>query len=616
MKKTISLVLAIVFVAALLLSTLTGCNRFDPQFTGPELHMSLPGRPLSFDPMHAFRCVSGATIVSMVFEGLMVHDENGRIRNGVKQSYRVTRENLELGEFVIEITLRESRWSTGTRVQASDFIFAWHRIIDPANNSEAAPLLFQIQNAMRVNSRYEFYDRYDFGAAALGEDIIEVIFEVEPGGERPDLDMFWQAMASPALVPLNRDDVERHPLWYSISLFVSTNGPFAISEFSMIIDEIGRGNTLAETISLRRNPMYRRNLERHALDRYVTPSRIVINLNHNGLFAIPSNGGVEERRLNAGSTLELNQMLWNYGVHSYTSAVPFDQRNAADVRTQNTLNTHTYIFNTDNPLFADARVRQALSVAIDRQALIQTAEIHAVPAAGFVPEGNIFNTTQRNGTSFRTASGQLIDATGDTAEARRLLNAAGVTSGSFDITVRQWDTQGYAVARAVAAVWRDLGFTVGIRRLGARRIDDAVAEIDALGEDLFMIAYQERDFDVIAIDLEALSTNPLFVLAQFVPLYSGARESEDEVRNHLHSSGFDSAEISELLTTAFRTPNPERRAEILHQIEEMLVEAMPAMPLVVHQNVYRYNSNMTNIRTNWNGSTNFVRTGDRSWSPD
>jgi len=606
MKKSISLILAVVLVAALLATTLTGCNRFDPTFTGPEIHMSLPGRPMSFDPLHAFRCVSGAAVVSMIFEGLMVYDENGQLQRGVKESYRVTRENLALGEFTIEITLRESFWSIGTNVSADDFAFAWRRIIDPANGSEAAPLLFQIQNAQKVNSGYGMYGIFDLGVSALDTNILEVTFEVEPGGEPPDLDLFWEATASPALVPLSRTQVEQHPLWYSAGLYVIANGPFAIADFAMI----GQGNSNdndTNVMSLRRNDFYRRN-PRHAIDRYVIPSRIVLNFGSRGNFDGQNLGG------HAYSIDDLNARLFELGVHTVTSAVPFGERNASGVEIIDTLNTHTYIFNTDNPLFADARVRRALSIAIDRQALITAAEIHAIPAAGFVPEGNIFNTTRRNGTSFRTAGGQLIDATGDTAEAQRLLQQAGVRGGSFEITVRRWDATGNAIANEVARIWRNLGFTVTIRQLTSIRYSDE--EVEDLGEDLFMTAYSQRDFDVIAVDLEALSSNPLFILGQYAPLYSGVRGSDDDVRGQVHASGFDSAEIGELLEDAFRSRNAEERAEILHRVEAMLIEEMPAMPVVVRQNVRRYTSDMTGIRTNWNGSTNIVRLGDRSWTPE
>ena len=607
MKKSISLVLAIVLVATLLVTTLTGCNRFDPTFTGPEIHLSLPGRPMSFDPLHAFRCVSGAAVVSLIFEGLMVYDENGQLQRGVKESYRITRENLDIGEFTIEITLREAYWNIGTRVSADDFAFAWRRIIDPANGSEAAPLLFQINNAQKVNSGYGIYGIFDLGVAALDTDILEVTFEVEPGGERPDLDLFWEATASPALVPLSRTQVEQSSQWYSVGLYITANGPFAIGDFAMV-GQGNAGDNDANVLVLRRNDLYRRNPERHAIDRYVTPSRLVLNFG--------TRMSIDEQHLGGHTyTIDtLNAKLFELGIHTVNSSVPFSQRNANGVEIFDTLNTHTYIFNTDNPLFADARVRRALSIAIDRQALIQAAEIHAIPAAGFVPNGNIFNISRRDGTSFRDASGQLIDATGNVEEARNLLRAAGVTSGSFELTVRRWDVTGNAIANEVARVWGTLGFTVTIRQLTSRRFADE--EVEELGEDMFMTAYDQRDFDVIALDLEALSTNPLFILAQYVPLYSGVRGSDDNVRGQVHSSGFDSAEIGEMIESAFRSRNAEERAEILHRVEAMLIEEMPAMPLVVRQNVRQYTSDMTGIALNWNGSSNVVRLGDRSWSPD
>lgn len=95
--------------------------------------------------------------------------------------------------------------------------------------------------------------------------------------------------------------------------------------------------------------------------------------------------------------------------------------------------TYTYMFNTANTLFADARVRRALSMAIDRKAIADIL-VYADPATGLIAN-TVFNAT--SGKSFRDVHGGVLSTTADLDGARALLTEAGVKSGSFTITYKQ-----------------------------------------------------------------------------------------------------------------------------------------------------------------------------------
>jgi len=613
--KVIALLVAVVLIATAVVAGIFIARGPNTLFTGPTLQVSLPGMPLSFDPMHAFRCQSGAAIVSMLYEGLYRHEPNGRVVPAMAQGWRTTRNDLEFGEYVIEITLRESRWTNGDLVTADHFLFAWRRLLDPANNSEAAVLLYQIRGARQVVTGEASI--YNFGAAAVGTDVIEIEFDVSDG-ERPDIDMFLQALASPALVPLHRDSMERTSYWSTNAMMVESNGPFNLQRISYDLVPGSQPPTHRPSMLLERNLFYRRNIERHANNRFVTPFRIELNFTSAGRFEI--NGSNQDLRF--GTSAELSYALFNYDLSKYTSGVPFANRDERGVNVVDTMNTHTYIFNTDNPLFADARVRRALSIALDRNELINSAQVHGRPAEGVVPPTGVFNTRWgRNATLFADArpNGSLISPTGDMAAARALLNQAGVTSGAFEILVRGWDAEALRVAEYVRGVWNSLGFTVTIRTEGFVNVPGATYNeaLDGMDftRDNFMNAYLARDWDVVALDMQTLSSNPLFALAPFSLFGSGSATvglpSGQEYAPHI--SGWSYSRFDAQISRSFSSRDAAVRANYLHDAEAILMEQMPIIPLFVHQNVFQYSSDLRGIFTNWTGFTNFIRTNDRTF---
>ena len=134
-------------------------------------------------------------------------------------------------------------------------------------------------------------------------------------------------------------------------------------------------------------------------------------------------------------------------------------------------------------LFEKAEVRKALSMAIDRNQIVSIVT-YAKAATGYVPY-KVFDTA--TGTSFREVGGDVISASANLSEAQSLLSSAGVTKGSFAITVRNNEVD-LAVADYVKGVWEGLGFTVEVEVLGTKK--NAEETVD----DLFQDAYESGDF--------------------------------------------------------------------------------------------------------------------------
>jgi peptide/nickel transport system substrate-binding protein len=158
------------------------------------------------------------------------------------------------------------------------------------------------------------------------------------------------------------------------------------------------------------------------------------------------------------------------------------------------------VFNTKRPPFDDARVRRALSLAIDRWGA--AAKLQGSTFLRYV--GGVM----RPGSSMATPEAELVkipgfsrDIAASRDEARRLLDEAGVHDLKVTITVRDIPMPHYAGADLLAESWRQIGVTTTQDR---RNIWDWQKEIDA------------RQFD-IALDFSGdFYDDPTIQLTKYV----------------------------------------------------------------------------------------------------
>jgi ABC-type oligopeptide transport system substrate-binding subunit/class 3 adenylate cyclase/ribosomal protein L40E len=286
------------------------------------------------------------TLFSRLADGSAVYGAEFDVVPSIAVSWEV----LEGGRKYI-IHLRDDvRWSDGAPVTAGDFEYAWKRVLDPAIGSPNAELLYDIKGA-RAFHRGEVADPDRVAVRALDEFTLLVELEGPTG-------YFLQLLAEQAASPVPRHVVEAHGAAWTETGNIATSGAFRLVSWQ-------RG----ELMVMARNPGYHGRFTGNV-------ERVELSLVSDWSSALEK---YEADRLDAFDLAELPP----------AERDPARERHAGEYVSLPQLSTHYVGFGVPRPPFDDPRVRQALVLAIDRQAL---AEVHmrgyGSPATGgFVPPG-------------------------------------------------------------------------------------------------------------------------------------------------------------------------------------------------------------------------------------
>lgn len=111
------------------------------------LDIGVMGELASFDTSQVSGGVWESQVLMDVFEGLFKKSPEGELLPGMATDYEVSEDGL-----VYTFQMREGAvWSDGEPVTAEDFVVGWRQLLNPANASKYAYMLYPIANAEAVN---------------------------------------------------------------------------------------------------------------------------------------------------------------------------------------------------------------------------------------------------------------------------------------------------------------------------------------------------------------------------------------------------------------------------------------------------------------------------------
>lgn len=297
----------------------------------------------SLDPQ-LLEGVDSSTVIRDLFEGLYNMDANGELVPGVATSHEVSDDNL-----VYTFTLRDNaKWSDGKPVTAGDFVYAWKRAVNPETASPYAWYmeLMSIAGAAEIIAGTAEVDT--LGVKALGDQTLEVTLS------KP-LPYFADMVAHATTFPAPAWAIEAHGKEWTRPENMVSNGAYILTE-----------HTPKERLVRERNDQYWDN-EHTVIEKVVA---LVIGDENQALTRYKA-GELDKTDIPAGQYPNLKEEMPDEAF-----AVP-------------RLCNYYFNFNMSEQgpeAFKDERVRKALSLAIDRQVIVDAVlKGGQFPAYNFTP---------------------------------------------------------------------------------------------------------------------------------------------------------------------------------------------------------------------------------------
>lgn len=350
--------------------------------------------------------VESASVIRDLFETLYIQDAKGNLIPGGAVSHEVSEDKT-----VYTFKLRpEAKWSNGDPVVAGDYVYSWQRFLDPATASEYQWFgeIMGLKNAGPVMAGD--VAPTELGVRAVDDHTLEVTLE-QP------LSYFLSTLTQANTAPLHKATIDAHGSDWTKPGNIVSNGAYVLTDYrpdAQIVRE--------------RNPMYWDN-GNTVLDKTVT---LVIS-DENVAFQRYEAGELDRTEIPSGQYPKLK-------VSHPDEATVFPR-----------LCSYYYNVNLREggpEALKDVRVRQALSLAIDRD--IITEKVLAggqFPAYTFTPEATA-------GFSVPDVEAANMTQAERDAAAKQLMADAGYADG-LDLGILYNTSEGHKkVAIAVSQMWK------------------------------------------------------------------------------------------------------------------------------------------------------------------
>jgi oligopeptide transport system substrate-binding protein len=454
-----------------------------------------------------------------LFEGLTRYDpKTGEPIPSLAESWDIS-EDRKLYTFHLRAN---ARWSTGEPITAQDFVYSWLRVLAPETAAEYSGQLFFIKNAEEFTTG-KIKDRSLVGVRALDERTLQVELH-------SPIPFFLSLCAFSTLAVVPQQHIAKHGDGWLAKPPVPCSGAYELVEWH-----------LNDRIRIRKNTRYwdAANTRNEVVDLLpVTSPNTALNLFIKGEADIVWDKTLVPTEL-------LDALLKRRDFHS------FDY-----------LGTYFIRFNHTRKPFDDLRVRQALTLAVDKRRIVEritrggerTANSFTPPGtSGYTPPGGLGYDPQR---------------------ARQLLAEAGYPGGKgfrrFDYLLNSAAGGGAKTDEKIAvelqAMWKqELGLDVELRTQEWK---------------VYLASQRQLDYDTCR--------------SSWIGDYNDANTFLDMFmsNNGNNRTGWKSDRYDDLVRRANLQPDPRERERLLQSSETLLLRDQTVVtPIYFYSGFFAFDTN-------------------------
>ncbi|SFL96216.1 peptide ABC transporter substrate-binding protein [Pelosinus propionicus] len=493
-------VLLVMMMLIMILGLTVGCSKSDNN--EQLLRYALEAEPATLDPAKS-TAIPESLVELQIFEGLTRLDAKDQPAPGVAERWEVTPDGLKYVFYLRQ----NAKWSNGDPVTAGDFEFAWKRVLNPEFASENAYMLFSIKNAQAYNEKKAAADAV--GVKALNEHTLEVTLE------KPTA-YFLSLAAFHSFYPVHPKTVTASPdKWANEVNTLVGNGPFKITHWVHSGQiHFAKNDQYWDTAAVKLTKM-----EWPISDSQSTRLSLLENKQVDMMVEPPV---VEHDRLNKEGLLQISPYL----------------------------GTYYYVFNTQKAPFDNPKVRKALTLGINRDALVKNViKGGKKPAYAWVAPGL---TNPATGKDFRDEGGNY--AIEDTELAKKLLTEAGYPGGQGlpPITILfNTGEMHKSIAEAIQEMWKqNLGVTATLTNQESK---------------VFLESRTQGEFQVAR--------------ASWVGDYADPMTFMDVFKDPSNDAKYKNSAYNNLIETAQSTMDQSVRMQAMHDGEKVLFDDAVILPI-------------------------------------
>ena len=483
--------------------------------------------------------VDGGNTVITVFETLLIINENNEAVPGQAESWTTSEDGLTW-----VFTMRDGlKWSDGSELNAKDFEYSFKRMANPNTAAPYAETCLGMIDGFEEAAGFPDKD----GNPTVEPNLDALNVKASDDGKTLTIVLgypcsyFDKIAAFAAMSPVQKATVEANgDAWCTSPDTYVCNGPYMITEW-----------TPSERIVLTKNPNYVGGWDSSKI---VSDSITLLLL---------EDSSASFAAYNSGEAVLIKDVPTDE-IPSLTKA-----EDGGDFYVDTILGTYYVSLNLKRDAFKDAKVRKALSLAIDRDYVANTimqgtySTADSIVGPGIVDEKGNFHD---NGNAPYISA----DYEANLAEAKKLLAEAGYPNGEGYPTIEySCNDAGYHVplAEYLQQAWGDLGITLTISKMEWSS---------------FTAARRAGEYDVARNGWVMDYNDPSNMLDLFC---SGNGNNDGKYSNPEFDAAIDASRVADV---------SEHFAQ-LHKAEDILMEDTGCLPIAYYNDYWLQSSSLKGI---------------------